>query len=199
MCQRNGIADSAVSQGYKARSAGCWHVYLLVPVVQERRSSCQVVFVISHPIIDVSTILHSLLHILQAVCLTGKGVMPAAQAYLVLASVVCHCNYTHEDLLFTQVCSDPTPIHCNTGFGKKHYPLLSAAPQNRLRADLCHCKCTYEDLLFIQVCRDPQPMQCTTGFGEKHSPLLSAALENRLTAALCHCNYTHEDLLFMLV
>ena len=112
---------------------------------------------------------------------TASPLWPAAQAYLVLASVVCHCNYTHEDLLFTQVCSDPTPIHCNTGFGKKHYPLLSAAPQNRLRADLCHCKCTYEDLLFIQVCRDPQPMQCTTGFGEKHSPLLSAALENRLT------------------
>ena len=49
-----------------------------------------------------------------------------------------------------KVCSEQTPMHCNTVFGKMKSTLLSAALQNRLTAGLCHCKYTYGDLLFIQ-------------------------------------------------
>jgi len=42
-------------------------------------------------------------------------------------------------------------MHCSTGFGKKHFPLLSAALQNSLTAALCHCIYTYEDLLIMQA------------------------------------------------
>ncbi len=39
-----------------------------------------------------------------------------------LAAGLYHCNYTHEDLLFIQVCSDPTPVHCNFVQGKLQSP-----------------------------------------------------------------------------
>ena len=44
---------------------------------------------------------------------------------------LCHCNDTCAALLFIQVCSDPAPMHCSTGFGKMQNPLFSAALQNR--------------------------------------------------------------------
>ena len=47
---------------------------------------------------------------------------------------VCHCSYTYEDLLFTQVCSDPAPMHCSKVQGKMQSPLFGAALQNRLTA-----------------------------------------------------------------
>jgi len=56
---------------------------------------------------------------------------------------LCQCSYTFGDLLFIQVCSDPTPVHCNTRFGKKQSPLLSAAVHNRFTAGLCQCNYTY--------------------------------------------------------
>ena len=74
-----------------------------------------------------------------------------------LAAGLYHCNYTYEALLLIQVCSDPTPEHCNTVFCKWHSPLLSAALQDRLAAGLYHCNYTYEALLLIQVCSDPTP------------------------------------------
>ena len=49
-----------------------------------------------------------------------------------LTAALCQCNYTYEDLLIIQVCSDPTPIHCSTALGKMLFPLLSAALQNSL-------------------------------------------------------------------
>ncbi len=84
-------------------------------------------------------------------------------------------------------------IHFRTGQGKVHFPLFSAALQNRLTAGLCHCKNTFGDLLSMQVCSDTTPMQCSTGQGKKHFPLFSSALQNRLTAGLCHCNHTYGD------
>ena len=74
-------------------------------------------------------------------------------------------------MLLIQVCSDPPPMHCSTGFGKLHSPLSSAALQNRLTACLCLCSYTYADLLFIQVCSEPPSMHCSTGFG-KNCPVL---------------------------
>ena len=38
----------------------------------------------------------------------------------------CRYKYTCEDLLFILLCSDPTPVHCNTVLGKKQSPLSSA-------------------------------------------------------------------------
>ncbi len=116
-----------------------------------------------------------------------------------LTACLCHCNHTCEDLLLIQVCSDPTPMHCSTAFGKMHSTLSSAALQHRLTTGLCHCNYTYEDLLLIQVCSDPTPMHCSTGFGKMHSTLSSAALQKRLTSSLCHCNQTYEDLLLIQV
>jgi len=92
------------------------------------------------------------------------------------------------DLLFIQVCSDATQVHCSTGQGKIASLLSSAALQNSLTAALCHCNCTYGDLLFIQVCSDATQVHYNTGQGKTASLLFSAALQNRLTAALCHCN-----------
>ena len=124
---------------------------------------------------------------------------PVLLCKTVSQQALCHCRYTYEGLLLIQVCSDPTPVHCSTGFGKMHPPLFSGALQNSLTACMCHCKYTSEGLLLIQVCSDPAPMHCNTGFGKMHLPLSSAALQHRLTACLCHCIYTCGDLLFMQV
>ncbi len=75
---------------------------------------------------------------------------------------MCHCTYTYKDILFIQLCSDPTPVHRNTVFGKKQSPLSSAAVQKRLPAGLFQYKYTCEDLLFIQLCSDPTPVHCNT-------------------------------------
>ncbi len=94
-------------------------------------------------------------------------------------AALCHYSYTYGDLLFIQVCSDATPMHCNTGHGRTAGLLFSAALQNRLTAALCHCSYTYEDLLFIQVCSDAAPMHCSTGQGRTASLLFSAALQKQ--------------------
>ena len=44
-----------------------------------------------------------------------------------------------------------TPMHFRTGQGKKHFPLFSAALQNRLTAGLCHCSHTYGAALHTGV------------------------------------------------
>ncbi len=113
---------------------------------------------------------------------------------------LCLCNYTYEDLLFIQVCSDPAPIQYSTGFGKMSSPVFSVALQHRLTASivslhlhlvlcktgsqqaLCHYKYTCGDLLFKQVCSESTEMHYNTGLGKVHSPLFSGALQNRLTA-----------------
>ena len=92
-----------------------------------------------------------------------------------LTTGLCHCNYTYEDLLLMQVCSDPPPMHCSTCLGKMHFPLSTAALQNRLTTGLCHCNYTYEDLLLMQVCSDPPPMHCITCLGKMHSTLSSCS------------------------
>ncbi len=97
-----------------------------------------------------------------------------------LPTGLCHHKHICEDLLFIQLCSDSTPLHCNTVRGRKRSPLSSAAVQNRLPAGLCHCKHTCEDLLFIQLCSDPTP--CTATLFCQEPQLSSAAVQNRLPA-----------------
>jgi len=97
-------------------------------------------------------------------------------------------------LLFIQVCSDPTPVHCNTVQGNMQSPLTSAAVQDWLASGMYYCKYTYEDLLFIQVCSDPTPVHCNAVQGKMQSPLISAAQQDWLASGLYHCKYTYEDL-----
>ena len=86
------------------------------------------------------------------------------------AAGLCHCNYTYEDLLTIQVCSDPLTMHCSTALGKMLFPLLNAALQNSLTAALCHCNYTYEGFVIVQVCSEPTIMHCSTAQGEMHPP-----------------------------
>ena len=124
----------------------------------------------------------------------GKMHFPLSTAALQnrLTTGLCHCNYTYEDLLLMQVCSDPPPMHCSTCLGKMHSTLSSAALQNRLTTGLCHCNYTYEDLLLIQVCSDPTPMLCSTA--GQNAPLFSAALAHNCNAPMriC-CSYNCSD------
>jgi len=92
-----------------------------------------------------------------------------------LTVALCHSKCTYEDLLYIPMCSDPPPMNCNTGFGKMHSTIFSAALQNRLTVTLCHSNCTYEDLLFIQLCRDQAPMHCNADF-KKCTPPCSVLL-----------------------
>ena len=122
------------------------------------------------------------------------------------------CNYTSEDLLFIQISSLTTPVHCYFLLGKMLWPpLLSAAGQHRLTAGLCHCNHTYEVLVIRQVkshqtcgtagthlkifCSYRSAVsqhQCTANLFWAICivpPLLSAAVEQRVTMGLCHCNH----------
>ncbi len=100
-----------------------------------------------------------------------------------LTAGLCQCHYTNEDLLFIQLSSDPTPIHCSTALGRMQSPLLSSALQNRLTVGLCHCHYTYEDLLFVQPSTDPTSLHCSIALGKMQAPLFSSALQKRLQQA----------------
>ena len=130
---------------------------------------------------------HKLPHCSVLLCKTGSQ------------QALCQCKYTYGDLLFIQVYSDATPMHCSTGQGKMAPLLFSCILQNRLTAALCLCNYTYGDLLFIQMWSDATAVHCSTGQGRIASLLFSAALQTSLTAALCHCNHTYGDLLFIQV
>ena len=90
---------------------------------------------------------------------------------------VCHGGkYTYGYLLFIQVCSSATPVHCSTGQGKIAPPLFSTSLHNRLTACLCQRNYNCGDLLFTQVCNGATTMHCTTCQGKLAFLLFSAAL-----------------------
>ena len=109
-----------------------------------------------------------------------------------------HCNYTYGDLLFIQVCSDTTAMHCSTGQINwiPHCSKLLCKTGSQLvwvtaitPMEIC---CSYRCAVTQQ--------QCTAALGRANCiPHCSAALQNRLTAGLGHCNYTYGDLLFIQV
>ena len=70
----------------------------------------------------------------------------SAATQIRLTPGLCHCKHPYGDVLFIQVCSDPTPMHCSTAQGKVQSPLLSAAMQIRLTPGLCLWKNTYGDV-----------------------------------------------------
>ena len=45
-----------------------------------------------------------------------------------------HINNNYGHLLSIQLCCDPRMIHCSNAKGKMHFPLFTAAVQNRLTA-----------------------------------------------------------------
>ena len=98
-----------------------------------------------------------------------------------LTAGLCQCKNMCVDLLFIQVCSDPTQA------------LLRAALQNRLTAGLCQCRNTCEDLLFIQVRSDltPRPAALILAKCIPQCPVLLCKTGSH--QALCHCKCIHED------
>ena len=123
-------------------------------------------------------------------CKTSSPLFSAA-LQIRLTACLCHCKYTYGDLLFIQLYSDATPMHCSTGQGRTASNLSTVALQNRLTACLCLCNHTYGDLLFIQVCSEATSMHCSCGQGKTSSPLFSADLQIRLRACLCHCKHSY--------
>ena len=60
----------------------------------------------------------------------------AAALYTGSQQGLCHHSYTYGCLLFIQVRSDATPMHCSTGQGKIHFILSVAALQNSRHTSL---------------------------------------------------------------
>jgi len=87
----------------------------------------------------------------------------------------------HGDLLFIQVCSDPTPMHCNIAQGKMYSPTMHCYFVKQAHSRLVSLQCHYEDLLFVPVCSHPTPMHCSIAQRRMPRPLFSAALHYRYT------------------
>ena len=70
-----------------------------------------------------------------------------------LAAGLFCCKFTYGDLLLTQACSGPTPVQCQSAFGKMQLPLLSAVG---MTPQLCYCLilCINSDL-FSSLVRTP--------------------------------------------
>jgi len=99
-----------------------------------------------------------------------------------LTACLWHYNDTYGDLVFTQVSSDATKMHCSTGQGITASPVFNAALQTSLTACLWHCDDTYGDLVFTQESSDATKMHCSTGQGITPSPLFNAALQTTVTS-----------------
>ena len=91
-------------------------------------------------------------------CRTGQGKIasPLLSAVVLnrLTACLCHCKYTHGDLLLIQLYSDARPMHCRFGQGITASLLFSSALSTNLTAALRHFNNTYGDFLFTQVCSD---------------------------------------------
>jgi len=88
-----------------------------------------------------------------------------------------------QDLLFSQLCYDPTPLHCTAVQNQMH-----SLVQNSLTAALCLFNYTCEGLLFLQLCHHCTAVHCNTVQDQTHAALRSAAVQKRLTAALWLCD-----------
>ena len=117
---------------------------------------------------------------------------------------LCHSNSTYRDVVFIQVCSDPTPVvvlqHCP---GQNAVPNVLCCCTRQAHSMRCVMHYTYVGWLFVQVCRDPTPMHiqvcsdpahCSKVQGKTQSPLFSAALQNRLGSRQCVTAFTHMEI-----
>ena len=114
---------------------------------------------------------------------------------------LCHCKCTYEGLLLIQVCSDPTPVNCSTGFGRMHSSLSSAALQNTLTTQhACVTVNTPMKVCCSYKCAVTQH-QCTAALALAecipHCPVLLCKTVSQ--QALCYCKYTYEGLLLIQV
>ena len=100
----------------------------------------------------------------------------------------------YAGLLFRQVCIDPTPMHCSSGFRVMHFALpgCSANQADSRLVSLQKHLCKYAVHTGDQ---STTTMHCSSGCRKTHSALLVAALQNRLTAGLCHCSCIYANLL----
>ncbi len=75
----------------------------------------------------------------------ARLLIAASQNRLIIT--LTHCKYTLKNLVFVQVFSDPTSVHCTTAFARMHSSLLIMALQYKLTTALFHYKCTSKILL----------------------------------------------------
>ena len=113
------------------------------------------------------------------------------------------CSYTCGDLVFIQVCSEPTEMHCSAGLGKLYCQLFSCAQQTRLTAGLCQCNYNYGDLLSYtcaesqhkclllkRVYAVPLHQYSAALLGTRYTLLLSVALHTSCQQILPCSDYT---------
>ena len=110
---------------------------------------------------------------------------------------VCHCSYTYEDLVFTQVCSDPCTNAVQLCSGQNAVPTVQCC--SAMKAHSRHCVTTYTA---VEICSSHRcagtQHQCSAAlFRAKCSPHCSVLLRNEGSQqALCHYIYSCGDLLF---
>jgi len=130
----------------------------------------------------------------------GKMLFPllSAAVQIRLTAGLCQCKFNYKDLLFIQLCSEPTPVHCNIDFGKfsSHYSVLLCKSSSQ---QFCVCANTTMEICSSYRCAVTQHQCTATLYLANFISLLSAAVQIRLTAGLCRCIYTYGDLLLIQV
>ena len=115
-----------------------------------------------------------------------------------VAAGLCHSKYTCGDLLFIQLCNDPSPVHCNTVLGKKQSPLSSAAVCKTGCQQACISASTPVEICCSYSCAMTHDQCTATLFLAKAvTTVLCCCMQNRLPAGLYQCKYTCGDLLFI--
>ncbi len=110
------------------------------------------------------------------------------------------CSYTYGDLLITQVCSDPAPMHCRSVQGTLQSPLFSAALQNRLTPGSVSLQIHLSRVCSSYRCAVTQHQCIAALFMAKCNPHCSVLLcKSGSQQAVCHCSHSYGDLLFMQV
>ncbi len=109
-------------------------------------------------------------------------------------------SYTYGDLLITQVCSDPAPMHCRSVQGTLQSPLFSAALQNRLTPGSVSLQIHLSRVCSSYRCAVTQHQCIAALFMAKCNPHCSVLLcKSGSQQAVCHCSHSYGDLLFMQV
>ena len=116
-----------------------------------------------------------------------------------LTACMCHCKYTYEGLLFTQVCNDPAPMHCTLALANciPQCPVLLCKTLSQhacvtVNAPIKVC-CSYKCAVTQHQCTAALALaECIP-----HCPVLLCKTVSQ--QALCYCKYTYEGLLFIQV
>ena len=139
---RQGCSDLSPMQ-YSLLVAKCIAFCLKLLYIKSRKQAC----------VTVATSMGICCYYRTA-CGNMHRVLLEADVHNKLTAGSCYCSHTYRDLLFTQWCSDPSPVNHGTACGNLHCLLVEATVHDKLKAGLWHCSHTYGDLLFIQGCSD---------------------------------------------